>query len=145
LYCEHDGGWHLTQHSVYRFIPEKAWITNLKKHWKPLIVISLRVAPLAKAIGWAAEMASLHAFGESLEVLDGEKGPSLSPLADELGRRQEARPIEIETREFLEELIKHLDSERQSGSRFGGLHRHLVEDGRLLWLCPEHVRLYRPN
>jgi hypothetical protein len=143
LYCEHDSDWHTTPYSVYRFLPNKDWIEKLKAHWSPLIAVSLHVAPLAKAVGWAADIVAFHAFGEALDGLHGEDHPALSSMAAELGRQEVPQLIDIRTREVFKELIDHLDSKRPPGTHYGGLHRHIVEDGRLLWLCPDHLEAYR--
>lgn len=48
---------------------------------------------------------------------------------------------------MLKDLIEYLDSERRKkdlvAPLFGGLHRHIIEDGRLLWLCPDHLKAYQ--
>jgi len=62
LYCERDRGWHSTGDSIYRFRPNRVWIEKLKAHWGPLVAISLHIAPLAKAVGWAADMVAFHAL-----------------------------------------------------------------------------------
>jgi Leucine-rich repeat (LRR) protein len=143
LYCEDDSGWHTTPHSIYRFLPDKEWIDKLKAHWRPFIAISLHVAPLARAVGWAADVVAFHALGEAAEGLHGPSHPPLSPIAAELGRQESPKLIDIRTREVLKELIDHLDSKRPPGNHYGGLHRHIVEDGRLLWLCPDHLEAYQ--
>jgi hypothetical protein len=139
LYCEHDS----TPHSIYRFLPNKVWIDKLKTHWRPLIAVSLHVAPLARAVGWAADVVAFHAFGEAAEGFHGSNHPALSPLVADLGQRNAPQPVDIQTREVLRELINHQDMNRPLGTHFGGLHRHIVEDGRLLWLCPYHLEAYR--
>jgi hypothetical protein len=143
LYCEHDSGWHPTPHSIYRFLPNRDWIERLKAHWSPLVAFSLHVAPLAKAVGWAADLVVFHAFGEAVEGLHGAGHPALSPMAAELGREEAPQHVGIRTREVLKELIDHLDSKLPLGSHYGGLRPHIVEDGRLLWLCPDHLDIYK--
>jgi hypothetical protein len=108
-----------------------------------LVAISLHIAPLAKAVGWAADMVAFHALGEAVEGLHGGIHPLHSPRADALGRQETPRLVDIQTRDLLKELIDHLDSQRPHGPRNGGLHPRTVEDGRLLWLCEKHWEAYR--
>lgn len=128
---------------TYRFLPEKVWVEKLKKHWSPLIAISLHVAPLARAVGWATDIVTFHAIGEAVEGFHGGDRPALSPLVNEVGRQDAPRPVDVRSREVLEGLINHLDSRRPQGPHHGGLHAHIVEDGRLLWLCPDHLEAYQ--
>jgi internalin A len=147
LYCEHDSGWHPTAASVYRFRPNQAWVEKLKEHWTPLIAVTLRLGPLAKAAGWAAELVVLHAAGEAVDSLHGGTHSPLAPLADELSEKDRPQPVDIGTLHVLKDLVEHLDSERRKedpiAPRCGGLHPHIVEDGRLLWLCPQHLSAYK--
>jgi hypothetical protein len=135
----------LSSISVPTSATEKAWVEKLKTHWTPLLAISLRVAPLARAAGWAYDIVAFHAIGEAVEGLHGGSHPALSPLADEVGTQEAPLPVDIRTREVLKDLIDHLDSKRPLGPSYGGLHPHIVEDGRLLWLCPDHLEAYRPK
>jgi internalin A len=58
--------------------------------------------------------------------------------------RDELSSLVILNPEWVTELIAYLDSKRAATEpKNGGLQRHLVDDGRLLWLCPEHLKLYR--
>jgi internalin A len=146
LYCEEDSGWHPTAGSLYRFRPNKAWVEKLKKHWTPLIAVTLRLGPLAKAAGWAAEIVLLHAAGEAVDSLHGERHSPLAPLAGELGDQANPHWVDPPTLHVLKDLLEHLDSERRKEDHTappcGGLRPHIVEDGRLLWLCPDHRKAY---
>jgi hypothetical protein len=52
--------------------------------------------------------------------------------------------VELETRHLLQQLIEQLDSKRSvTEQKNGGLHKQLIDDGRVLWLCPEHWKLYK--
>jgi hypothetical protein len=143
LYCEHDSGWHATSASLYRFRPNQQWVEKLNKHWTPLVAVTRTLGPLSKAAGWAAEVALLAA-GEAVDRL--RKDSPLSPLSGELGEKEKPQPVDIGTLHVLKDLIEHLDSERRekdpAAPPLGGLHPHIVEDGRLLWLCPDHLSAY---
>ena len=144
LYCEHDSGWHPTEHSLYRFRPDRAWFDSLKKSWNALVAITKEVGPLAKAIGKASGGVWLEAAGLGIEKLP--ESPSLVAgiFSEALGANEEPELIDIETRYLLKGLIDFLDSQRvPTEPKNGGLHPYLIEDGRLLWLCPDHLRQYR--
>ena len=52
--------------------------------------------------------------------------------------------VSLEIRHLLQQLIESLDKERPDAkAKNGGLHPYIIDDGRLLWLCPDHLKLYR--
>ncbi|HEY6345518.1 MAG TPA: hypothetical protein VIY49_28810 [Bryobacteraceae bacterium] len=115
---------------------------KLNKHRTPLAAVTRSLGPLAKAAGWAAEL--VVAGVEALDSL-GKHSP-LVPLAGGLSEKETPQLVDIGTLHVLKDLVEHLDSERReedpAAPPFGGLHPHIVEDGRLLWLCPDHLRAY---
>jgi internalin A len=145
LYCEHDSGWHPTSQSLYRFRPNQEWVEKLKERGAPLAAVMLRVIPLVKDAGWAAELL-MQAGSESVKSLSALPHSPLAPLAGELSKEERPEPVDIETIQVLRDLIEHLDSERRKNAPvapcYGGLTPHIVEDGRLLWLCPDHLKAY---
>jgi len=144
LYCEHDSGWHTTTYSVYRFTPDQDWLDSLKEHWNRLVGITKYVGPLAKAFGKVTATAWVEATGLGIEKLPEFARSIAGPLSRELGEKEKPDPVDIETRHLLEGLIDHLDSKRSATEqKRGGLHAYLIEDGRLLWLCPEHLKKYK--
>ncbi len=146
LYCEHDSSWHVTSHSVYRFRADQKWFDSLKKHWNEFLRVTKRVAPLAKTVGKAASIAwpEVEIATDVMEKLPEISRSVTGTLAELVGRKVQAEFIDIETRFFLEQLIDHLDSERAATEpKNGGLHPYLIDDGRLLWLCPEHLKVYK--
>ncbi len=151
LCCEHDSGWHPTAHSVYRFRTDKAAVDALKEHWNTLVEVTRRLGPLAKLAGWAAGIEVLKTAGEKMGGLHEAGKSPLGPLARELGEgdlgdKEKLQPVDIGTLHVLKDLIERLDSERRKedpiAPPFGGLHPRIVEDGRLLWLCAEHMKAY---
>lgn len=140
LYCEHDSGWHTTSSSVYRFRPDQEWFDLLKKWWGNCLAVTKYVVPLAKVVGVVVPGAEVAGFVEKLPA------PHRWPegkLAGPLGIRESPFVVEYETRYFLEGLIEHLDSLRSTNEpKKGGLYPYQIEDGRLLWMCPEHVKAY---
>lgn len=142
LYCEHDSGWHATRQSLYRFRLDQEWLEVVKDKWSALVRVTKYVAPLAKIVGKAIP-------GAELATAVIEHAPELStsplePLSKELGERTKPEIVDIELRYVLERLIGYLDSQRTATEpKNGGLHREIVEDGRLLWLCPDHVKQYQ--
>jgi hypothetical protein len=144
LYCEHESGWHATEHSLYRFRADQQWLGSLKEHWRQLAGITKQVGPLAKAIGKAATVPWLEAAGLGIEKLPEPLSPATSRLSTALGDQSEPELVGLETRHLLERLIEHLDSQRPvTKPANGGLYPYLVDDGRLLWLCPDHQKVYR--
>jgi hypothetical protein len=134
LYCEHDSGWHTTAHGVYRFRPDQQWIDSLKKYWNRFVGVTKLVTSMSEA------------RIEDVEIAAWELTRDLTaPLARGLGEREEPQFVEIETRHILQRLIEHLDTTQRGPTEphNGGLHPHIVDDGRRLWLCPEHIRSYR--
>lgn len=117
----------------------------MNKHWTSLVGVSRSLSPLAKRAGWAAavELAILAA-SKAVDRL-GRDSP-LAPLAGELSEKEGPQPVDIGTLHVLKDLIEHLDSKGRQGRPaeppWGGLHSHIVEDGRLLWLCPDHLSAY---
>jgi hypothetical protein len=84
-----------------------------------------------------------NAIGLGIEKLpDAPRSPT-GLLSRELGQKEKPGLVDIETRVLLEELIDHLDSQRPATGRSGGLHPYLIEDGRLLWLCPTHLKEHK--
>jgi internalin A len=142
LYCEDDSGWHTANHSLYRFRPEQEWFAKLKRGWGGFAKVTKYVGPLTKIVGKAIPWAEIAA--PAIEKLP-ETSPSLGgTLSRELGEKEKPAFIDIETRYLLEQLIAYLDSQRSAiEAKNGGLHRNLVDDGRVLWLCPEHWRQYK--
>jgi len=139
LYCEWEKQWHPTQNSVYRFQPEQEWFESLKKNWTKFAGVTKQVAPLAGLISPAVK-----ALADKVEKTAAaiEKDPTRGFVV-ELAFREHAGLIDFEARHLLAGLIQHLDSKRQKQPKFGGLHPyHLKDDGRLLWLCPEHREYY---
>jgi len=148
LYCEWEKQRHPTQHSVYRFRPEQQWFVSLKEKWNELLKATKQIAPLA---GLSGAVVGIHGLEHLAEI--GHKAEKLSveghkdaagDLAKELGARSQAGLVDLETRHLLSRLVRHLDDQRlDTQPKFGGLHGyHLRQDGRLLWLCPDHRRLY---
>ena len=152
LYCEWEKGWHATAESVYRFRPEREWLVSLKEKWGEFAGVTKRVAPLAGVAGGIFGVAGVGAavkeFAEKAEKMGGadRKDPT-GGLARELGGREQAGLIGLESRHLLARLIRHLDGQRGGDhAEFGGLHRyHLKEDGRILWLCAEHRQVYESS
>jgi len=146
LYCEHDSGWHPTTHSLYRFRPVQEWFDSMKKHWNQFIRVTKYVAPLAKTVGKAsgASWPAIEIGAVVAEKLPEAQHSLTGKLSEMLGRKARPEFIDIETRLQLELLIGDLDAEqRPSGPKNGGLHPYLIDDGRLLWLCPEHLKSYQ--
>jgi hypothetical protein len=108
-----------------------------------LVAATRTLGPLAKKAGWAAELAILAASAAGNRLA---RDSPLAPLAGELGEKVRPQPVYIGTLHVLKDLIQHLDSERREKQRvappLGGLHPRIVEDGRLLWLCPDHSSAY---
>lgn len=145
LYCEDDSGWHATAHSVYRFKPGKEWFDSVKKYWNRFVSVTRYVGPLAKTIGKASKIVWAEAAGLGIEKLPEAPRSPAGALSSMLGKKEQPEFIDIETRYLLERLINYLDSPRKITGEptNGGLHRHLIEDRRLLWLCPDHLKLYK--
>ena len=145
LYCEHDSGWHPTSHSLYCFTLDQEWFAALKNGWNKFVAVTKYVAPLAKTVGKAAGIAwpSIEVVAGIAEKLPEAGTPVPGHFFEKLGRKARPGFIDIETRYLLKELIGHLDAQRDATEpKNGGLHRCLIDDSRLLWLCPEHFRLY---
>jgi internalin A len=143
LYCEHDSGWHTNDYSVYRFTPDQEWFDKLKASWNRLAGVTKYVGPLAKAFGKVTATPHIEAVGLGIEKLpEAPRSPS-GLLSRELSQKEKPGLVDIETRVLLEELIDYLDSQRPATSRNGGLHPYLIEDGRLLWLCPMHLKEHK--
>jgi hypothetical protein len=146
LYCEHDSGWHPTSYSLYRFRLDQEWFNLLKGKWNQLVRVTKRVGPLAKVVGkataipWVAESASL-----GVDNLPAASQSAARPLSRELGEKEQPGFIDIETRYLLDQLIDHLDQSQRKPTdpKKGGLQPYLIEDGRLLWLCTEHLKQYK--
>jgi hypothetical protein len=146
VYCEHDSGWHATSYSLYRFKPDQEWFDLLKKSWNKLVAFTKYVGPLAKAVGKASKLVPLEVGGMAAEKLPEVSRSIAGSLSAELHGKDEPETIDIEVRHLLERLINYLDSKRPPlEPNNGGLHRHIIDDGRLLWLCPEHKKLYQPR
>jgi internalin A len=144
LYCEHDSGWHETAHSLYRFSPDQEWFDELKKGWNGFVGVTKHVATLAKVTGKLSKMAPVEAAGLAAEKLPEAGRSPAGALVRAMGARTEIKAVELETRHLLEKLIAHLDSKRGvAEKKNGGLHKQLIDDGRVLWLCPEHWDLYK--
>jgi hypothetical protein len=144
LYCEHESGWHATSHSLYRFSPEQEWFDLVKTHWNQFVKVSKRVGPLASLIGKAAGVPWAELVAGGIEKVPELAREPANALASTLGEKAKPELIDIDTRYLLKQLIDHLDSLRSDiEPKNGGLHRYLVDDGRLLWLCPDHLKLYR--
>jgi hypothetical protein len=149
LYCEWEKHWHPTECSVYRFQPEHKWFTSLKKNWNKLASVTKKVAPLAglagTLVGAVAVGVAAKEFAENAERMapGNDRDPS-SELVKDLGRRDQAEVIDLKARHLLASLIVHLDRARgEAQPAFGGLNPYVLkEDGRLLWLCPEHWQQY---
>jgi hypothetical protein len=137
LYCEHEVEWHPTPHSLYRFRADQKWVDVFKERWNGFVDVTRWVGPLAKTVGNATGVPWAEI---AVEVPRTEFGK----LSSALGEKDRPEAIDIETRFLLKGLIEYLDSKRAATEpKNGGLQRHLVDDGRLLWLCPEHLKLYR--
>jgi hypothetical protein len=94
----------------------------------------------AAGVDWPA-IETATTLAEKLQ----EASPSVAgALSEIVGRKAQPEWIDLETRHVLQQLIDHLDSQRPAAEpKNGGLHRYLIDDGRLLWLCPEHVKSYQ--
>jgi internalin A len=143
LYCEHDSGWHATAPGVYRFTPDQAWFDKVKASWNRLASITKYVGPLAKTLGKATKWPLVEAAGLGIEKLPEASRSPAAAFSQELGQKEKPSLVDIETRILLDELIDYLDSQRTPTGRKGGLHPYLIEDGRLLWLCPAHLKEHR--
>lgn len=144
LYCEHDSGWHPTAHSLYRFHLDKEWLASLKNAWNMFARVTKQVAPLAKSIGKASKYLWLEAGGMVVDKLPEFGRQPMTRFGDEIGQSSLPQIIDIESRYLLERLIEYLDSQRTTTEpKNGGLFPYLIEGGRLLWLCPDHLKLYK--
>ena len=143
LYCEHDSGWHETPHSVYRFRSDQEWFALVKEGWSRFVGITKHVAPLVKSFGKLSKILPLEAGGMALEKLPETFSFGTSTF-EVLGQKGKKELVDIETRYLLKELIEYLDHQRgNTKPKNGGLHPWLIDDGRLLWLCPDHLKQYR--
>ena len=143
LYCEHDSGWHASAPSVYRFTPDQEWFDKLKGSWNRLAGITKYVGPLSKAFGKVTMSPHMEAAGLGIEkFLEAPRSPAFA-LSRELGEREKPDLVDIETRALLEALINHLDQPGPPNQKKGALHRYEIEDGRLLWLCAEHLKEHK--
>ena len=83
------------------------------------------------------------------QALHGEADPPLTPLAADLGENEKPQSVDTATLHVLKDLIEHFDSERRKKDHvappFGGLAPRIVEDSRVLWLCPDHRKPYEPR
>lgn len=142
LYCEDDSGWHATSHSLYRFRLDQQWFGALKERWGQFVRVTKYVGPLAKVVGKAAPWVELAA--PVIEKMPEASPSALGALSRELGEKEKPEFIDIGTRYLLEQLIDYLDSKRtETEPKRGGLHLYIVEDGRVLWLCPDHLKQYK--
>ncbi len=144
LYCEHDTEWHATAHSLYRFRVDQEWFGTLKDGWGKLTKLTKYVGALAKVPG-SPPLAAIGLLASSIGSLPELNRSPVAELSHELGEKGRPEFVDIETRHLLERLIAFLDAPRAATAKptNGGLHREIVEDGRVLWLCPDHARLYR--
>lgn len=143
LYCEHDSGWHETAHSVYRFRNDQEWFLLVKNGWSRFAAVTKYVGPLVKTAGKLSKVLPLEASGMALEKLPEafSMGTDTFRVLEQTG---EKKLVDIETRYLMKELIEHLDQQRaDTKPKNGGLHPWLIDDGRLLWLCPDHLKQYR--
>lgn len=103
-----------------------------------------KVAALAKATGKVSKLLPLEGAGLAAEKLpEAERSPA-GALVRAMGERAQISIVELETRDLLQQLIAHLDSKRTiTDQKNGGLHKQLIDDGRVLWLCPEHWKMYK--
>jgi internalin A len=147
LYCEHESGWHPTSDSLYRFQPSTERFESLKKYWNQFAKTTKKVASLAKIVGKAsgfvwkesAEVASMAA-----EFLPEAEVELTGRISSALGAKRLPEPVELETRYLLKALITDQDAKREvTETKNGGLHPYIVDDGRLLWLCPDHIKTYK--
>ena len=118
----------------------------LKKGWNKFVGVTKYVGPLAKATGKASKAIWLEATGLGIEKLPEVSRSAAGKFSEVLGQKAQPEFIDIETRYLLQQLIDHLDSQRPATKpKNGGLHRHIIEDGRVLWLCSDHKKLYQPR
>jgi len=144
LYCEHDSGWHATAHSLYLFRPVQEWFDSMKKYWNRFASVTKYVGPLAKTVGRASGVIWTEIAGLGTEKLPEVLRSAAGAISSSLGRHSRPELIDFETRHLLEMLIGDLDAEqRRTGPKNGGLHPYIIDDGRLLWLCPEHLKSYQ--
>lgn len=146
IYCEHDSGWHPTSHSLYRFMPDQEWFALVKQGWSKFAGVTKYVGPLATTVGKAAGLVwpGIEVGATVVERLPEVDVSASGEVAQKLGRKPLPGFIDIETRHLLKQLIDNLDSQRSATEpKNGGLYPCLIEDGRLLWLCPEHFKLYK--
>jgi internalin A len=144
LYCEHDSGWHQTAHSLYRFRPDQHWFEELKRSWNRFVGVTKHVGPLAIAAGKAAQVPWIEAGGLGIDKLPEAPVSDTGKFAAVLGGQAEAGFVDLETRHVLEGLVRYLDAQRAVlEAKNGGLHKYLMDDGRWLWLCPDHIRSYQ--
>jgi hypothetical protein len=144
LYCEHDSGWHTISESVYRFIPDQEWFDKLKGSWNKLTSITRYVGPLAKAAGKATKVPWVEAAGLGVEKLPDAPRASAGALSQRIGEKEKPELVDLEIRHLLEQLIDEQDSKRpKTDKKQGGLRPYIIEDGRLLWLCTDHLKQYK--
>jgi len=138
LYCQHDPGWHDTAHSVYRFRTDQEWFSVVKKGWNRFVGVTKYVGPLVKSAGKLGKVGGMVL--EKLPEVFSEDGG----ISERLGQTGKKELVDIETRHLLKELIHHVDAQRGNMQpKNGGLHPYIIDDGRLLWLCPEHLKQYQ--
>ncbi len=137
LYCESDEGWHTCRHSVYDFALHADWVKRLRPHWNAAASHMRRLGKIMTAGGALSGEPTLGVIGLVTEKL-GDLPSDVRELREGLGHGYEQVFVGIELRSTLEALIKALDAERQPAQHNGGLNKHITEDGRVLWLCPDH-------
>ena len=110
----------------------------VKKGWNRFVGVSKYVGPLVKSAGKLGKMGGM-ALEKLPEVFSGDGG-----ISERLGQTGKKELVDIETRYLLKELIHHVDAQRgPTQPKNGGLHPYIIDDGRLLWLCPEHLKQYQ--
>ena len=146
LYCEYDVGWHPTAHSLYRFRLDQKWFDSVKKNWNSFLKVTKRVGSLAKTVGKASGVTwpVVETADMVLEKMPEASRATAGKFSEMLGDKTQPGFIDLETRHLLQQLIENLDKDRPATeARNGGLYRYIIDDGRLLWLCPEHLNTYK--
>jgi hypothetical protein len=118
----------------------------VKKGWNELLKVTKRVGSLAKTVGKASGVtwAAVEIGDMVLEKMPVASRSSFGTFSKALGQKEGPEPIDLETRHLLQQLIEDLDKKRPAtDARNGGLHPYIIDDGRLLWLCPDHLKSYK--
>ena len=146
LVCQHPPDPHCVDDKyAYDLRPSREWWVQISPWLKYLIIFLKTGVPMIQALGDVIDSVHFKTIDAQLKLLEKitedlpkiTEGKPMSPVEGRMYIGQEQQTLGPALR-FLHSFLKEVDQQQF----WGGLHKVVILDGNILWLCSQHAYPY---